>query len=163
MASLLGDTSPGLASDLLVPPSSPPGTSKTSVPTDPPHPTPQPQWSQECRRVPASVWDLARQKLRVTSTPSHFEMDPWWQLLGEPSDVSISLSKEIPRGSTRSPRANQTLHQAQMDALSPGVLLLRRGEGGGDPAVMLSPPVSRNKLPLLRSKPQFSPTSNMYI
>lgn len=52
---------------------------------------------------PASVWDLARQKLRVTSTPSHFEMDPWWQLLGEPSDVSISLSKEIARGSAGSP------------------------------------------------------------
>lgn len=49
------------------------------------------------------MWDLARQKLRVTSTPSHFEMDPRWQLLGEPSDVSISLSKEIARGSTRSP------------------------------------------------------------
>ncbi|KAI4826016.1 hypothetical protein KUCAC02_021675, partial [Chaenocephalus aceratus] len=65
-----------------------------------PKPAPKPQWSQECRRVTASVWDLARQKLRVTSTPSHFEMDPWWQLLGDPSDVSISLSKEIARGST---------------------------------------------------------------
>lgn len=63
--------------------------------------------------------DLAPQKLRVTSTPSHFETDPWWQLLGDPSDVSISLSKEIARGSTRSPWANQTPHKAQMDALSP--------------------------------------------
>lgn len=80
---------------------------------------PHPQWSLECSRVSACVWDLARQKLRVTSTPPHFEMDPWWQLLGEPSDVSISLSKEIAWGSTRSPWANQTLHKAQIDALSP--------------------------------------------
>lgn len=65
------------------------------------------------------MWDLARQKLGVTSTASHFEMDPWWQLLGEHSDVSISLSEEIARGSTRSPWANQTPHKAQMDALSP--------------------------------------------
>lgn len=48
-------------------------------------------------------WGVAPQKLRVTSTPSHFETDPWWQLLGDPSDVSISLSKEIARGSSRSP------------------------------------------------------------
>lgn len=101
-------------------------------------PLSKPQWSQECRRVSASVWDLARQKLRVTSTPSHFEMDPWWQLLGEPSDVSISLSKEIARGSTRSPWANQTLHKAQMDALSPACYCW----GGGHPAAMLSPPIS---------------------
>lgn len=103
-----------------------------------PKPAPQPQWSQECWGVSASVWDLARQKLRVTSTPSHFEKDPWWQLLGEPSDVSISLSKEIARGSTRSPWANQTLHKAQMDALSPACYCW----GGEHPATMLSPPIS---------------------
>lgn len=130
-------------------------------------PPPQPQWSQECRRVSASVWDLARQKLRVTSTPSHFEMDPWWQLLGEPSDVSISLSKEIARGSTRSPWANQTLHKAQMDALSPACYSWGGGgvggREGGDPAVMLSPPIGWNKLPLLESTPQFSSTSIITI
>lgn len=120
-----------------------------------PNPPPQPLWSQECRRVSASVWDLARQKIRVTSTPSHFEIDPSWQLLGEPSDVSISLSKEIARGSTRSPWANQTLHKAQMDALSPVCYCW----GGGHLAAILSPPISLNKLPLLGSKSQFSTTS----
>lgn len=104
----------GLAKDLLVPSTPPipnfcPPPSTATSPHHHHHHPPrtsqplQPRRSQECRRVSASVWDLARQKLRVTSTPSHFEMDPWWQLLGEPSDVSISLSKEIARGSTRSP------------------------------------------------------------
>lgn len=103
MVSPLGDVSSGFALDLLVtPPYTPPRDALLSAQPKP-APPPKPQWSQECRRVSASVWDLARQKLRVTSTPSHFEMDPWWQLLGEPSDVSISLSKEIARGSTRSP------------------------------------------------------------
>lgn len=112
----------------------------------------QPQRSQVCWRVSASVWDLAPQKLRVTSTPSHFETDPWRQLLGDPSDVSISLSKEIARGSTRSPWANQTLHKAQMDALSPAC----RSWGGGHPATMLSPPIGLNKLPMLGPIPSFS-------
>lgn len=104
MVSPLGDVSSGFALDLLVtPPYTPPRDALLSAQPKPAPPPPKPQWSQECRRVSASVWDLARQKLRVTSTPSHFEMDPWWQLLGEPSDVSISLSKEIARGSTRSP------------------------------------------------------------
>lgn len=103
MVSPLGEVSSGFALDLLVtPPYTPPRDALLSAQPKP-APPPKPQWSQECRRVSASVWDLARQKLRVTSTPSHFEMDPWWQLLGEPSDVSISLSKEIARGSTRSP------------------------------------------------------------
>lgn len=103
MVSPLGDVSLGFALDLLVtPPYTPPRDALLSAQPKPAPPS-KPQWSQECRRVSASVWDLARQKLRVTSTPSHFEMDPWWQLLGEPSDVSISLSKEIARGSTRSP------------------------------------------------------------
>ncbi|KAL7870517.1 hypothetical protein SRHO_G00080140 [Serrasalmus rhombeus] len=51
-------------------------------------------------------------RLQVTSTPPHFETDPWWQLLGERRDVSIRLSKEIARGSGGSPGANQTLHAA---------------------------------------------------
>lgn len=56
---------------------------------------------------------------RVTSTPPRFESDPRWQLLGECRDVSIRLSKEIAPGSSRSLRANQTLHAAPTDALSP--------------------------------------------
>ncbi len=56
---------------------------------------------------------------RVTSTPPHFESDPRWQLLGEVRDVSIRLSKKIAPGSSRSLRANQTLHAATTDALSP--------------------------------------------
>lgn len=126
----------GLASDLLIPTT--PLPPQFCPPLSTAKTTPQPLWSQECRRVSASVWDLARQKIRVTSTPSHFEIDPSWQLLGEPSDVSISLSKEIARGSTRSPWANQTLHKAQMDALSPVCYCW----GGGHLAAMLSPPIS---------------------
>lgn len=56
---------------------------------------------------------------RVTSSPPRFESDPRWQLLGECRDVSIRLSKEIAPGSSRSLRANQTLHAAPTDALSP--------------------------------------------
>ncbi|KAK1784603.1 hypothetical protein P4O66_003294 [Electrophorus voltai] len=43
---------------------------------------------------------LSTEGLRVTSTPPHFETDPWWQLLGEHRDVSIRLSKEIAPGSS---------------------------------------------------------------
>lgn len=82
------------------PPLNPPTAAATLL--TPPSPS-SPGGAKNVGGFPASVWDLARQKLRVTSTPSHFEMDPWWQLLGEPSDVSISLSKEIARGSAGSP------------------------------------------------------------
>lgn len=57
-------------------------------------------------------------ELRVTSSPPHFETDPWWQLLGENRDVSIRLSKEIAWGSSRSLRANQTLHAVPTEARS---------------------------------------------
>lgn len=84
------------------PPSEPPTAAAAAALLTPPSPS-SPGGAKNVGGFPASVWDLARQKLRVTSTPSHFEMDPWWQLLGEPSDVSISLSKEIARGSAGSP------------------------------------------------------------
>lgn len=68
---------------------------------------------------------------RVTSTPPRFESDPRWQLLGECRDVSIRLSKEIARGSSRSLRANQTLHAAPADALSPAHQTAEEGETKG--------------------------------
>lgn len=130
------------------------------LPAQPRPAPPKPQWSQECRRVSASVWDLARQKLRVTSTPSHFEMDPWWQLLGDPSDVSISLSKEIARGSTRSPWANQTLHKAQMDALSPACYCW----GGEHSVVLLSPPEQLEQTPIAGVQVSVQPSfSSNYV
>lgn len=132
-------------------------TSNSCPPPDTAQASPQPHWNQECRRVSASVWDLARQKLRVTSTPPHFEMDPWWQLLGETSDVSISLSKEIARGSTRSPWANQTLHKAQTDALSPACYC----RGGGHPAGMLSPPVGLEQTPIAVAQSLLQPKFNL--
>lgn len=93
---------------------------------------------------------------RVTSTPPRFESDPRWQLLGECRDVSIRLSKEIAPGSSRSLRANQTLHAAPTDALSPapncrgvkGGWERRRGGQAGTP----SSPISLNKLPELGSR-----------
>lgn len=87
---------------------------------------------------------------RVTSTPPRFESDPRWQLLGECRDVSIRLSKEIAPGSGRSLRANQTLHAAPTDALSPAPNC--RGVKGGGQAGTLSTPISLNKLPELGSR-----------
>ncbi|KAL6479247.1 hypothetical protein MHYP_G00126800 [Metynnis hypsauchen] len=70
-------------------------------------------------------------RLQVTSTPPHFETDPWWQLLGERSDVSIRLSKEIARGSGGSPGANQTLHAAPTRcSFTGGGVELKKEKGG---------------------------------